>query len=232
MARVVMPGFWHHATQRGNHQQPVFFHDDDRRLYLELLRHHCTRFSVRITGYCLMNNHVHVLAIPARQDGLAWALGRTHNDYARWLNVRRRQTGHLWQNRFYSCPLDESHRWEALRYVELNPVRAGLVNHAADWHWSSAEAHLSGADPARLLDWTDWRADWSPQSWHGALSHSIHDAMLLERIRHATRTGRPAGNADFLDQAEAGFGRRLRLLKRGPKPRMVGPAAPVDLGVS
>src|SRR6266478_1975383 len=136
IARVVVPGCWHHVTQRGNQQQTVFFDDSDRKFYLDLLRRYCSRHSVRITGYCLMGNHVHLLAIPAHQTGLAHALGRTHNDYARWLNLRRRQSGHVWQNRFYSCALDEEHKWTALRYVEQNPVRAGLVASAAEWLWS------------------------------------------------------------------------------------------------
>jgi putative transposase len=146
MARVVLPGCWHHVTQRGNLRQAVFFEASDRQFYLELLRQNCLRFRVAIAGYCLMGNHVHLLAIPSRENGLAHALGRTHNDYARWLNLRRFHSGHLWQNRYYSCPLDEAHGWEALRYVELNPVRAGLVTCAADWPWSSARAHVSGTD--------------------------------------------------------------------------------------
>jgi len=142
IARVVVPGCWHHATQRGNHQQRVFFEDSDRKFYLELLQHYCSRQSVRVAGYCLMNNHVHILAIPEAGNGLARALGRAHNDYARWLNLRRRETGHVWQNRFYSCPLDNAHQWEALRYVELNPVRAGLMHRAMEWRRSSAALHV------------------------------------------------------------------------------------------
>src|ERR1035438_5330149 len=101
IGRVVIPGAWHHATQRGNAQQQVFFSDEDRGLYLALLRRYTARYTVRITGYCLMRNHVHMVAAPADSQGLARALGRTHNDYARWLNLRRRATGHVWQNRFY-----------------------------------------------------------------------------------------------------------------------------------
>jgi putative transposase len=98
------------SRQRGNHQQTVFFGDASRKFYLDALRDYCSRHSVRITGYCLMGNHVHILAVPERPDGLAKALGGAHNDYARWLHLHRRQSGHLWQNRFYSCPLDEAHQ--------------------------------------------------------------------------------------------------------------------------
>src|SRR5689334_14569948 len=100
LARVVAPDYWHHVTQRGNFQQTVFENAAERRLYLELLKFHCTRHKVRIAGYCLMSNHVHLLAIPAAADGLALALGRTHNEYSRWVNVTRCRVGHLWQNRY------------------------------------------------------------------------------------------------------------------------------------
>lgn len=178
-----------------------------------------------------MSNHVHVLAIPARESGLAHAFGRTHNDYARWLNLWHRERGHVWQNRFYSCPLDDAHRWEALRYVELNPVRAGLVRHAVEWRWSSATAHVSGRDQTGLIDWTDWRAQWSVESWDEALQHGIEDAAWLERIREATRTGRPAGSEDFLKRAEANIGRPLRPRKRGPKAKVIDADAHLELVV-
>ena len=174
-----MPGCWHHVTQRGNHQQRVFFGDSDRKVYLELLRHHCSRQRVRLAGYCLMNNHVHLLAIPEVEMAMARALGRAHNDYARWLNLRRREIGHVWQNRFYSCPLDNSHQWEALRYVELNPVRAGLVRGAVDWRWSSAALHVGGPDQAGFVDCTDWSQRWSATTWGVVLHHGVQDASLI-----------------------------------------------------
>jgi putative transposase len=165
-----------------------------------------------------MGNHVHILAVPSDTGGLAHALGRTHVEYARWLNLRRQETGHLWQNRYYSCPLDERHQWEALRYVELNPVRAGLAIRAADWPWSSTRAHLSGRDGTGLVDCADWRGRWSPESWRDVLEHGIADADLLARILESTRTGRPAGDDAYVKRIEARLGRPLRRLKPGPKP--------------
>ncbi len=163
IARVVIPGVWHHITQRGNRRQTVFFRDSDRKQYLDLLRRYCARYGVKVTGYCLMTNHVHVLAVPLSQASLARAFGRAHNDYSRWLNVARGDTGHLWQSRYYSCPMDDDHQWAALRYVELNPVRAGLVAAAEDWVWSSAAAHVGANDAAPFLDLADWRHRWSPK---------------------------------------------------------------------
>jgi putative transposase len=223
IARVVVPDCWHHITQRGNRQQMVFYTDADRAMYLELLARHCQRAPVAIAGYCLMGNHIHLIAVPSSETGLAMALGRTHNDYARWLNVRRAETGHLWQNRFYSCPLDERHQWDALRYVELNPVRACLVPEPAAWRWSSAAAHLSGRDPAGILDMNGWRTQWNAETWRDVLRCGVDDAALLSRIREATRTGRPCGDEDFAARLEASLRRPLRPRKRGPK--TAGPAA-------
>ncbi len=227
-----MPGTWHHVTQRGNHQETVFFGRSDWEFYLKRLHHYCGRQQVRIAGYCLMPNHVHLIAIPASESGLAKALGRTHNDYARWLNLRRETTGHVWQNRFYSCPMDEAHGWEALRYVELNPVHAGLVNDAAGWQWSSAAAHVGGRDPWGFLDTTEWSARWSSATWREALQLGLQDAALLARIREATRTGRPAAGEPFLDLAETAVGRSLRLGKPGRKPGSERHGAGRELGIA
>ncbi len=217
IARVVVPGCWHHVTQRGNRRQSVFFDDADRAMYLRLLARHCRQASVGIAGYCLMGNHVHLVAIPRAENGLAKGLGRTHCDYARWLNMRRGETGHLWQNRFYSCVLDGRHRWEALRYVELNPVRAGLAQTPAGWSWSSATAHITGLDRTGLLETAEWTACWSPREWGEALNLGVQDAAMLERIRESTRTGRPAAEPAAVVELERMTGRLLRPQKRGPK---------------
>ena len=233
IARVVVPDCWHHITQRGNIRQTVFLDDTDRAMYLKLLRRHTLKHKVRIAGYCLMSNHVHLIAIPESENGLASAIGRTHNDYARWFNLRRGATGHLWQNRFYSCAMDEDHQWEALRYVETNPVRAGLVIDAADWPWSSAALHTGGADRAGIVDCADWRDRWDPQAWRDVLAEGVESGVLLARIREATSTGRPAASDEFVRRVETAVQRLLHPRKRGPKPRAAtSDAAQLNLGVS
>jgi putative transposase len=217
LPRAVASGLPHHITQRGNHRQPVFFDDTDRQLYLTLLRENASRYHVGVLGFCLMSNHVHLIAVPERDDSLSRALGRTHADYARWLHIRERQTGHLWQNRFFSCPLDTGHCWAALRYVERNPVRAGMVQAAWDWPWSSATAHISATDGAGLLDLQEWQTCWTGPLWQQALETSLGEAMLAERIRLATRTGRPLGTHDFAAGLEQSLGRPLLPAKRGRK---------------
>ena len=150
--RAVLPGRPHHITQRGNNRRDVFFEDTDRELYLSLLREYAAKYRVEILGYCLMTNHVQLIAVPADATGPAKAIGRVHNDYARWLPIRRRESGHLWQNRFFSCPLEDASTWAALAYVERNAVRAGMVAQCEEWAWGSARQHLS------TTDWCDWLA--------------------------------------------------------------------------
>jgi len=152
VSRRIVPGFPHHITQRGTNRQSVFYTKQDRRVYLELLRENSGMANVRILAYCLMFNHIHLVALPKELESLAVCLRRTHGRYAQYLNARRLRCGHLWQNRFYSCPMDNEHLWTALKYVELNPVRAGLAEKPEDFAWSSAAAHRSGKDSTRILD--------------------------------------------------------------------------------
>ncbi len=127
----------------------MFDADADRVVYMGLLRRNIELHSVSLIGYCLMSNHIHLVAIPHKADGLALALKHTHGQYASYWNAGHDSSGHVWQGRYYSCPLDEPHLWGALRYAELNPVRAELVTEADCWIWSSAAAHC-GAVAAAL----------------------------------------------------------------------------------
>ena len=164
IARVVAPGVPHHVTQRGNRRQQTFFSDDDHELYRELMAVWCERHGVAIWAYCLMPNHVHLIATPASAEGLRRGIGEAHRRYARHVNFREGWRGYLWQGRFASFPLGGAHLLAAVRYVELNPVRAGLVAEAEDWPWSSARAHLAGGEDrlaraaAELAAIGDWRA--------------------------------------------------------------------------
>ena len=115
--------------------------------------------------------------------------------------------------------MDERHQWEALRYVEMNPVRAGLAAVAEDWPWSSARAHTGGADRTGLLEDAAWRKRWLPAEWRETLAEGVANAALIERIRAATRTGRPAADEAFITELERVEGRALRSMKRGPKTR-------------
>ena len=152
-ARVVVPDTPHHVTQRGNRRQQTFFRDADYALYLHLAAEAFAEAGVEVLAYCLMPNHVHLIAAPGRADALAQAVGATHLRYTRHVNRRERWTGYLWQGRFASFPMDEHYLRQCARYVGLNPVRAGLTARAIDWPWSSVRAHVEGrSDPLLTRD--------------------------------------------------------------------------------
>lgn len=217
-ARVVLPHQPHHVVHRGNRRQPIFFTQQDRDTYLDWLNTYSLRAGLEVWAYCLMTNHVHLLVVGERTDSMAFAIGRTHMRYARHINRRHGWTGHLWANRYHSTVLDETHLWRAVRYVELNPVRAGMVQRAEEYPWSSARTHCSGGDdpilavdrpfPGPQKDWGSWLAQ--------GLSQNDED-----RLRKSTTTGRPCGSDDFILDLEERLGRRLRPQRRGREAELV-----------
>jgi putative transposase len=215
LARLVIPGLPHHVTQRGNRGQQTFFNDGDYAAYLELMAEWCREEGVAIWSYCLMPNHVHLIAVPKTEAGLRRAIGEAHRRYTRRINFRERWRGYLWQGRFASFIMDEPYLLAAARYVELNPVRAKLVQRAREWPWSSAKAHLSGRDD-RLVNVAPLLA--MVNDWKAFLKSAIREEDLRDLREHG-RTGRPLGNSAFLDRLEGLVGRVLKPQKPGPKPK-------------
>jgi putative transposase len=212
IARVVVPGYPHHVTQRGSRRQPTFFCESDYQLYLNVMARLCLREGVEVWAYCLMPNHIHLVAVPTASDSLACALGYAHRRYAMQINKREGWSGHLWQERFASFVMDESYLMAAVRYVELNPVRAGLVSRPEDYQWSSARAHLEGKDDA--LATVQPMLDRVP-SWCDFLSTADSDEDEVLQ-RHA-RTGRPLGQNEFVAGLEKMLNRPMCPLKVGRK---------------
>jgi len=196
----------------------VFFTDDDRRAYLEWLKAYCDQHGVAILAYCLMTNHVHLVAVPAGADGLERALKPLHMRYAQRVNRARGWHGHVWQGRFFSSPLDEAYLWAALRYVERNPVRARLVRRAENYPWSSAAAHCGRRADAVLTKAPVWRdrlaavADWSVWLAEG------DEAEELAVLRRNVDKGLPCGSAAFIARLEAVADRPLRFRPIGRPP--------------
>jgi putative transposase len=213
-ARIVVPDIPHHITQRGNNRQDVFFVDDDRCFYLELLNNYAQKFALEILGYCLMTNHIHLIAVPNNPDSLAKAIGRTHLLYAQYINRFHKRSGHLWQNRFFSCPLGDRHLFKAMRYVERNPVRAKIVRFAWQYQWSSASAHTGKDDTAGIIDPARWRNLVGNMDWKHILSKS-EDKRELQQIRTCLSVGRPLADDSFISKIEHAVGRRLRPLPIG-----------------
>lgn len=213
IARVIASGIPHHVTQRGNRRLQTFFTDDDYLSYIALLAEWCKKCSVAIWAYCLMPNHVHLIAVPESDDALRRGIGEAHRRYSRMINFRENWRGHLWQGRFASFPMDETYLLAAARYVEMNPVVAGLVEDAAAWPWSSAQAHLAATDDelvsvAPLLEMAgDWRL----------FLAGAGDEERINDLRKHERTGRPLGTEQFVEQLESSLERTLKRGKPGPK---------------
>jgi putative transposase len=220
--RVIFAGVPHHVTQRGNHRQHVFFRPGDQETYLRLLRDYASRHEIKVIAYCLMTNHVHLVVVPSTATGLHQALKAVHGQYAQRINRVHELKGHLWQGRYFSSALDPNYFRNAVRYVELNPLRAGLVHRAEDYCWSSAAAHcglrqdplLGGRPPtsafADIADWSEWLA--------AGLSQEVS-----ELLRRNSRTNLPCGSESFVDSLEKISGRRLR---HQPAGRRAGVPAP------
>ena len=224
LARVVIPGMPHHVVQRGNRRLDVFFSDDDRMAYLTLLRKACRRHGVAIWAYCLMRNHVHVIAVPDQADSLARCFSDAHVRYTRRVNVREGWRGHLWQGRFGSSILDERYLIAAVRYVERNPVRAGIVRRAWEYPWSSAKLHVGvvssdplvrGDEPLRAMI----------QAWKGYLG-TEEDATEITTIRRNTPVSRPLGDEDFVRELERKLKRPLIRRRSGRRGHRKSVAVP------
>ena len=214
LARVVVPGHPYHVTQRGNGRQPIFLSNDDRYRYLAWIQHYSSQYHLSLLAYCLMDNHVHFIAIPAKEDALAKTFSIAHMRYAQYFNKQKHGSGHLWQGRFYSCLLDEMYLMAAMRYVERNPVRAKLVEQPWQWPWSSAATHVGYAKAQISLQSLSSVTDISAEAWKGFIE--LEDgAEDLKAIRQYTMTGRPLGTIAFVTKLGEALGRRLRALPRG-----------------
>ena len=223
-ARVVIVDVAHHVTQRGNGRQFILAGEAERMVYLDLRRQAVHQHGVSVVGYCRMSNHVHVVVIPRRPEALAEAFHQVQGRYAAYWNVSHASCGHVWQGRFYSCPMDPGHLWTALRYAELNPVRAGMAAEATAWPWSSAAAHCGTAEPDACLEMATWRREWSEAGWRKFLEAGETEDEL-SALRRCTHTGRPLGSAEFVRKLEHGSERQLASQKGGrPRKRIAEPA--------
>ncbi len=212
--RIIFPSAPHHIIQRGNRNQNVFFTDDDKQLYLEILNHKSRLERVKIWCYCLMDNHVHIIAVPEDAASLRRAISETHKKYTLLINIRNNWKGHLWQGRFISYPMDETYLYRCMRYIERNPVRAGLVAQPEDYRWSSARAHVLNIEDDIL---SPIPLAYSVEDWKGYLSEMEceHD---LKVFRKSNGSGAPLGSETFIKRLEAELGIRLsRRIQTGGK---------------
>lgn len=223
--RCLLPEIPCHVTQRGVNRGVTFNAREDRETYLGLLRQNAAEQQVRILGWCLMTNHLHLILVPPQEESLSVLLRRVHGRYAQSFNARWGRSAHLWQNRFFSCLLAPDHLWAALAYVERHPVRAGMVPHAADYRWSSAAAHLAGVDGDNLLDMS-WWAQQSPANWAELLAEPAPEAA--DKLRRCTFAGRPFGEEAWVADLAERFGRHWL---RGRPAKNTGRPQPCEDGL-
>ncbi len=202
----------HHIIQRGNRRQQTFFTEEDYQQYLALMSDSCTRSGLEIWSYCLMPNHVHLIAVPEEPDSLRAGISEAHRRYTRMINFRQGWRGHLWQERFASFVMDERYLLAVARYIERNPVRAGLAEKPEEYKWSSASAHIEKEDDnlvkvKPLLELVD--------DWRSFLAGTVEDSEIDDIHRHE-RTGRPLGSEGFMEKLEVKLNRVLRRQKPGP----------------
>ena len=213
IARVIATEYPHHITQRGNNRATVFFDDEDRQTYLKLLAVYAEKYHFQIWAYCLMNNHIHLLAVPEAENSLARGIGLTNQVYTQYINRKMNQSGRVWQNRFFSCVVENNqYLWAVARYIERNPLKIGVVEKAEAYRWSSAKAHITGAND-NLLGPTTWL---SPQEQSAYAEFVVaEDEETENAIRRATRTGRPFGSESFVDLLEFQLQQPLKAKRRG-----------------
>jgi REP-associated tyrosine transposase len=204
--RHVVPEFPHHIRHRGVRKDAIFHEDSDYLVYIRSLRNACLEFLVKIWAYALMTNHVHLIAVPEEKTSISRALQKAHTTYAEYFNGKYGFVGHVLQNRPDMSLMDDTYARNAIRYVERNPVRAGLVQRAEDYLWSSAAAHCGSRDDL-LLSPNPYASEIS--NWSAWLMIDQTNEELLEIRRHLS-TGRPWCTPEMLVQLEAMTGRSLR----------------------
>ncbi len=216
-ARTVAPGYPHHVIQRGNNRETVFFDDEDRSVYLFLLKKYSEVWQSPIICYCLMTNHVHLLARPALGESLQKMMQGLTLCYTQHINRKRLRTGRLWESRYHSCIVDEdAYLWAVARYIEQNPLRAAIVKSPEDYMFSSAAAHMGFVQDPVLGE--DLLGEGQVKEYVEFIKAGISSEHLRD-IRKSTKTGRPLGTDEFLAKMERQLGRRLTALPVG-RPRV------------
>jgi putative transposase len=202
------------VVQRGHNRNVVFVEDDDYRHYIDTLAEWATAFGVRVHAYCLMTNHVHLLLEPETTCALGALMKRLAGRQTRYRNRLERRSGTLWEGRYRSSIVDaESYLGACIRYIELNPVRAGMVSDPFDYPWSSCRAHAGLESPDWLVQGAGTAIDHGGFLWSGLSEES------LTLIREAVNRGQLTGDHRFVDEVEAALGRRIERRSPGGQPK-------------
>ncbi len=227
LPRIMSPGLPQHLVQRGNNRELCFFAESDYLAYLHWLERAARTYRVSVHAYVLMPNHVHLLATPGVEGGISKMMQYLGRHYVQYINKTYHRSGTLWERRFLASLIEsECCLLSLYRYIESNPVRAGLVAAPEQYRWSSARTHVAPQRETLLVDHDLYlRLGDTPQVRAQAYLESsrkpLEEEMLAE-IRHAIRRGVPLGSDGFTEQIEQQLGRRVRLRKAGRKPKRNG----------
>ncbi len=214
--RIILPGYAHHVTQRGNYRQFVFEEQRDYRKYCEWMSEYSKEYELDILAYCLMGNHVHFIVIPQRRESLARVFNVMNMRYAQYWNRKKENVGHLWQGRYFSCLLSSGHLYKAVRYVENNPVRAKMVVRPWEYIWSSCRTRMGKEKNAliKLSSEIDVLGIYErAKSWKDYLMEN--DQFFDEDIRLKTSKGLPVGSRIFIESLERKLKRNLTRVRLG-----------------
>lgn len=223
LPRYFVEGQPQHLIQRGNNREPIFAGDDDYPFYLECLQEAAERHGCAIHAYVLMTNHVHLLVTPETEQSLPKTMQSVGRRYVQYFNYTYDRTGTLWEGRYKATLIDsERYLLTCMRYIELNPVRAGMVNHPADYPWSSYQCNAQGGEnlvvtPHLLYRRLD-RDTKTRQSAYRQLFRAQIAKAEVDVIREATNKAWVLGNERFREKIEALSGRRASQQVRG-RPR-------------
>ena len=215
--RFAPPGYNLHITQRGNYRQRTFFEDRDYLYFLNIVANHAAALSVDVLAYCLMPNHFHLILQGHQEHSISRFMQILNGRYAQYIHGRLVRQGRFWQTRFYSCVLSNPHLVAALRYVELNPVRANIVDHAASYAWSSARIHAGQAPAPAWMNTSTFNELFTPPEWQTWLAEGQPDSENAA-IRRATNLEIPIGTPAFIERLEATYNRRLQPQTAGRRP--------------
>lgn len=212
-ARLSIPGIPWHIIQRGNNRSVCFHAEEDYQLYLHYLEEFATKFGCDIHAYVLMTNHVHLLLTPQRADSAALLMKHLGQRYVQYVNHTYQRSGTLWEGRFRSCLTQtEDYVLACYRYIELNPVRAGMVIRPQDYRWSSYHANALGKASSLVVPHEQYlrlgRDDADRRESYRALFKSHLDEEVVGQIRGATNGNYALGSERFQREIEAKLGRR------------------------
>ncbi len=223
LPRLCLPGIPQHVIQRGTNRQPCFASEDDFAAYAYWLEEYASKNKVAVHAWVFMTNHVHLLVTPEIEGGVSRMMQSVGRHYVRYFNTTYQRTGTLWEGRFKSCVVDaENYLLVSQRYIELNPVRASMVESPEEYPWSSFRANGLG-QPIKL---------WTPHTHYLSLGRNVEqrtkayrslfaghlDKDLMNQITTSCNKNLALGNEKFKRDIEALTGRRVTAKKRGPTP--------------